>query len=120
PAVCWLTCLGYNGESWCTTQCVRRGGDVKQYGTAQLRNVALVSHAGAGKTMLAEAMLFDSGAITRLGRVEDGSTTSDFDPDEIRHKISVSNAVLPIEWRDCKINLIDTPGYADFVGDIKG
>jgi elongation factor G len=92
---------------------------VKQYATAQLRNVALLSHAGAGKTMLSEAMLFDSGAITRLGRVEDGTTTSDFDADEIKHKISVNNAVLPIEWRGCKINLIDTPGYADFVGDIK-
>jgi elongation factor G len=93
---------------------------VKQYGTAHLRNVALLSHAGAGKTMLAETMLLDSGAITRLGRVEDGTTTSDFDADEIKHKISVSNAILPIEWRDSKINLIDTPGYADFVGDIKG
>ncbi len=92
---------------------------MKPYGTGQLRNVALLSHAGAGKTMLAEAMLFDSGAITRLGRVEDGTTVSDFDPDEVKHKISVSNAILPIEWRDYKINLIDTPGYADFVGELK-
>lgn len=63
--------------------------------------------------MLAEAMLFDSGAIARFGRVEEGTTTSDHDPDEIKHRISVNNSVLPVEWRDCKINLIDTPGYAD-------
>ena len=92
---------------------------MKTYGTAQLRNVALLSHAGAGKTMLAEAMLFDSGAIARFGRVEEGTTTSDHDPDEIKHRISVNNSVLPMEWRDCKINLIDTPGYADFVGEVK-
>ncbi len=69
--------------------------------------------------MLTEAMLFDSGAIARFGRVEEGTTTSDHDPDEIKHRISVNNSVLPVEWRDCKINLIDTPGYADFVGEVK-
>jgi len=69
--------------------------------------------------MLAEVMLFDSGAIARFGRVEEGTTTSDHDPDEIKHRISVNNSVLPVEWRDCKINLIDTPGYADFVGEVK-
>jgi elongation factor G len=68
---------------------------------------------------LAEALLFDSGALTRLGRVEDGSTVSDFDPDEIKRHISVSAALLPIEWHDHKINLIDAPGFADFSGDIR-
>src|SRR3990172_7915552 len=93
---------------------------MKNYRTEQLRNVGLLGHGGAGKTSLSEAMLFDSGATNRLGRVEEGNTTSDFDPDEIRRHISINQAVLPIEWRDHKINLIDTPGYFDFTGEVKG
>lgn len=92
---------------------------LKQYAPERIRNVGLFSHGGAGKTSLAEALLFDSGAITRLGRVEDGSTASDFDPDEVKRHISVSASVLPIEWHDHKINLIDAPGFADFAGDIR-
>ena len=92
---------------------------LKQYAPDHIRNVGFFSHGGAGKTSLAEALLFDSGAITRLGRVEEGNTASDFDPDEIKRHISVSLAVLPIEWRDHKINLIDAPGFADFAGDIR-
>jgi elongation factor G len=91
---------------------------VKRYSTAQIRNVALVGHGGAGKTSLAEALLHRAGAITRMGRVEDGSTTCDFDPEERQRGLSLSLAVAPFEWRDHKINLIDTPGYADFVGDV--
>jgi elongation factor G len=92
---------------------------VKQYPAERIRNVGLFSHGGAGKTSLAEAMLFDSKATTRLGRVEEGNTISDFDPDEIKRHISVSASVLPLEWRDTKLNVIDAPGYADFLGDVK-
>ena len=92
---------------------------MKEYSTKDIRNVALVSHGGNGKTSLAEAMLFDSGAVTRLGRVEEGNTTSDYDPDEIRRHSSVTLSVVPVEWNGTKINLLDTPGYADFVGEEK-
>jgi elongation factor G len=91
---------------------------VKQYSADRIRNVGLFSHGGAGKTSLTEALLFDTKAITRLGRVEDGNTVADFDPDEIKRHISVNAAVAPVEWRDTKINLVDAPGYADFMGDV--
>src|SRR5207248_3218364 len=81
-------------------------------------NVAVVGHGGAGKTTLVEAMLFTAGAIPRMGRVEDGTTVADFDPEEQRRGISVSLALAPIEHQGTKINLVDTPGYADFVGDV--
>jgi elongation factor G len=90
----------------------------KTYPTEKIRNVALVGHGGSGKTSLAEALLYDAGAITRLGRVEDGSTTTDFDPEEAKRRISVSLAMAPFEHDGHKINLIDTPGYADFVSDV--
>ncbi|MDO8671797.1 MAG: elongation factor G [Dehalococcoidia bacterium] len=92
---------------------------MKRYRTEQLRNVGFFGHGGAGKTSLAEAMLFDAGAITRLGRVDEGTTTSDFDPDEIRRRISISLSVIPVEWDGAKLNVLDTPGYADFVGEVK-
>jgi elongation factor G len=91
---------------------------VKTFPTAKIRNVALVGHGGAGKTTLAEALLFASGAIPRMGRVEDGNTVCDFDPEEARRQISVSLALAPFEVDGHKINLVDTPGYADFVGDV--
>ena len=81
--------------------------------------MALVGHGGAGKTTLAEALLHRAGAINRLGRVEDGTTVSDHDPEEQRSGISLSLAVAPFEWKGHKVNLIDTPGYADFVGDVR-
>ncbi len=90
---------------------------MKQYATDKIRNLVLLGHGGTGKTSLAEAALFVSGAIGRLGHVEEGTTASDFDPDEIKRKISINTALLPVEWRDHKINLIDAPGYADFIGD---
>jgi elongation factor G len=90
---------------------------VKTYPTARIRNVVLVGHGGAGKTSLAEALLFVAGAITRMGRVEDGNTTTDFDPDEIAKGISISLALAPFEWKEHKVNLLDAPGYADFIGD---
>jgi len=91
---------------------------VNRYATRQIRNVALVGHSGAGKTSLAEALLHRAGAISRLGRVEDGTTVCDSDPEEHKRGISLSLSVAPFEWRDHKVNLIDTPGYADFLGDV--
>jgi elongation factor G len=92
---------------------------MKQYSPRQIRNVVLLSHSGAGKTTLSESILFASGAISRLGKVEAGTTTSDYDPDEIKHRISINLGLLPCEWKDHKINLLDAPGYADFVGEVK-
>ncbi len=92
---------------------------MQQTGPDKIRNVALLSHSGSGKTSLAEAMLFDAGAISRMGNVADGTTTSDYDPDEIKHKISINLTILPLNWKNTKINLIDTPGYPDFVGEVK-
>ncbi len=92
---------------------------MKQYSADRIRNIGLFAHGGAGKTSLAEALLFDTKSTTRLGKVEEGNTVTDFDPDEIKRGISVSAAVAPVEWRDTKINIIDAPGYADFIGDVK-
>ena len=89
-----------------------------QYTTEQMRNVVLLSHSGAGKTSLCEAMLYSSGAITRLGKVDQGNTTSDYDPDEVKRKISIHLSLVPCEWQGMKVNLLDTPGYADFVGEV--
>ncbi len=91
---------------------------MKPYDAEHVFNVALVSHGGAGKTTLVESMLFKSGAITRLGSVEEGNTTSDFDPDEVKRGMSVSLSVAPAEWKSSKVNLLDTPGYADFFGEV--
>ncbi len=93
---------------------------MKTYDPSHIRNVVLAGHGGAGKTTLLEAMLFGSGAITRMGRVEDGNTVSDHDPDEIRKVMSVSLAMAPVETNGVKINVLDAPGYADFVGDLAG
>ena len=91
---------------------------MKEYTTEFIRNVALVAHGSAGKTMLAEACLHFTGATTRLGKIEDGSTVSDFDEEEMRRKISLYTSVVPVEYRDCKINVLDAPGYNDFVGEV--
>ena len=92
---------------------------MQQYGLENIRNVVLLSHSGAGKTSASEAMLFAAGAIKRLGKVEDGSTTSDYDPDELKRQISISLSLLPCEWKGAKLNLVDTPGYSDFVGEVR-
>ncbi|MFC1927154.1 elongation factor G [Chloroflexota bacterium] len=85
----------------------------------QIRNVALLSHQGAGKTSLVESMLFTSGAIQRLGSVADGTTTSDHDPLEIERQMGINLSLLPAQWQGMKLNIIDTPGYADFVGEAR-
>jgi elongation factor G len=89
------------------------------YDAKDIRNVLFVGHGGSGKTTLLEAMLFTSGQITRMGTVEDGTTVSDHDPDEQRKGISVSLSMAPVLWKDVKINVLDAPGYADFVGDLR-
>ncbi len=92
---------------------------MKRYALENIRNISLLSHCGAGKTSLAEAILYTAGATSRLGRVDNGTTTSDYDPDEIKRKISLNLTMIPADWQDTKINLIDTPGYADFMGEVK-
>ena len=87
--------------------------------TGKLRNVGVVGHGGVGKTSLVEALLHTAGAVTRLGRVEDGSTTTDFDPDEIKRQISINTAVAFCDWKGHRINLVDTPGYGDFIADAR-
>ncbi|MGQ9657256.1 MAG: elongation factor G [Fimbriimonadales bacterium] len=91
---------------------------MKQYALEQIRNVALAGHGGSGKTTLAEHLLYIAGHIDRVGSVEAGNTTSDFDPEEQRRKISLSATLLPVEWDGHKINLIDTPGFPDFIGEL--
>lgn len=85
---------------------------------SKIRNVALIGHSASGKTSLAEAMLFKSGMIKRFGKIEEGNTTSDFAPDEIERGISINTSILHLKYDDHLINLLDTPGYADFVGEV--
>jgi len=92
---------------------------MQQYGLENIRNVVLLSHGGAGKTSASEAMLFTAKEVTRLGKVEDGTTASDYDPDEAKRQISINLSLLPCLWKETKVNLIDTPGYSDFVGEVK-
>lgn len=92
---------------------------MKVYETSKIRNIALLGHGGSGKTTLTETMLYLSGAINRKGKVESGNTVSDFDPEEIKRKISIRTSLIPIEWKEHKLNILDTPGYFDFVGGVK-
>jgi elongation factor G len=87
--------------------------------SAKIRNVALIGHGGAGKTTLAEALLVAGGVLSRPGRTEDGTTVCDFEPEEVKRRISVSLALAPFLFEDCKINVIDTPGYADFIAEVE-
>jgi len=90
---------------------------MKEYKSESIRNITLASHSGAGKSILGEALLFFTGAINRMGKIEDGSTVSDFDDEEHRRSISIYTSVLPVEYKDIKINILDTPGYTDFLGE---
>jgi elongation factor G len=92
---------------------------MKVYKAENIRNVALISHVGAGKTSLIDAALYDSGAATRQGKVDEGSSVADYDPDELKRSMTLNAKVLPVEWKNTKINFIDTPGYADFAGEVK-
>lgn len=91
---------------------------MKGYKTDKIRNVAFIGHGGCGKTTLTEALLFSTGIIKRKGKVEDGNTVSDFDKEEISRQFSIATSVIPIEWNDFKINILDTPGYFDFIGEV--
>ena len=92
---------------------------MKSYSANELRNVAILGHSGCGKTTVAEAALHVAGLTSRMGKVDDGNTVSDYEAEEIRRKVSFNASVIPIEWLDNKINFIDTPGYFDFVGEVK-
>jgi elongation factor G len=92
---------------------------MKIYDTASIRNVAIVGHGGSGKTSLASAMLFDAGAVNRLGKVEEGNTVTDFDADEIARQISLATALAHCEWNKTKLNLLDTPGYGNFIQEAR-
>jgi len=85
----------------------------------KIRNVGIVGHGGVGKTSIVEGLLFTAGAVTRLGKVDDGTTTTDFDPDEIKRKISINTAVAYCDWKGHRVNLVDTPGYGDFIADAR-
>lgn len=91
---------------------------MRHYGSERIHNVGLFGHGGCGKTTLFEALLLTAKAISRPGRVEDGNTVSDYDPDEQKRRMSINLSVAPVEWKDNKINFIDVPGYADFTGDV--
>ncbi|MDO8683611.1 MAG: elongation factor G [Armatimonadota bacterium] len=91
---------------------------MKKYAIDAIRNIALAGHSGSGKTSLVESLLFAAGAVERLGRVDDGTATTDYDADETKRKISINTALAPCEWQGRKLNLLDTPGYPDFIGDV--
>jgi len=93
---------------------------LKNYQTGQIRNLGVVAHGGAGKTSLVEALLFNTGVLSRLGRVEDGTTTSDYHPEETGRHITVHTSLVPCESNGVKVNLLDTPGFSDFIGEVKG
>ncbi|TEB15461.1 Elongation factor G [Pelotomaculum sp. FP] len=93
---------------------------MKNYQTGQIRNLGVVAHGGAGKTSLVEALLFNTGVLSRLGRVEDGTTTSDYHPEETSRQITVHTSLVPCESNGVKVNLLDTPGFSDFIGEVKG
>src|SRR4030043_154015 len=97
-----------------------RGGFMAATEVDKIRNVAVIAHGGAGKTSLVEAMLFDSGSIDRLGNVEDGTTTTDYEPEEIARKITIISSIAFCNWNGCRINLIDTPGFINFLEDTRG
>lgn len=92
---------------------------MKLYESSKIKNFCLLGHGNSGKTSLAEAMLYTAGSIERMGRTQDGNTVMDFDPEEIKRKFSISTAVATCDWSGTKFNIIDTPGYFDFVGEVQ-
>jgi elongation factor G len=107
-------------SAWCrrAAQQIRKVISMKEFSTASVRNIVLASHSNSGKTMLTEAFLHFTGATTRLGKIEDGTTVSDFEDEEHRRGISLFTSVIPVIYKDLKLNLLDTPGYSDFVGEV--
>src|SRR5690606_2580588 len=92
---------------------------MKVFTTDKIKNIAIVAHGGAGKTSLVEAMLYNAGVTSRLGKVDDGNTVTDYLPEEIKRKITINTAIASLVWQDHKLNILDTPGYSDFIGDVK-
>src|SRR5437867_7430427 len=92
---------------------------MKLYEISEIRNLGLIGHGASGKTSLASALLFSSGTVNRLGRVDQGNTVTDFDEEEIARKVSISSALCYLEWKKIKLNLVDTPGYGAFIADAK-
>ncbi|MCI0561980.1 MAG: GTP-binding protein, partial [Nitrososphaera sp.] len=86
----------------------------KDYSLDHIRNIAFVGHGGAGKTILCESILFDTKTINRIGKISEGSTVSDYHPDEVERSISINASLLHCDWKDHKLNILDTPGYTDF------
>ena len=91
---------------------------MKDYTAKNIKNIGVFGHGGEGKTTLTEAMLFNAGLIERMGRVEDGTTVTDYDPEESKRTISIGMAVAPLEWNGIKLNIIDAPGFFDFYGEV--
>lgn len=91
---------------------------MKNYTAQEIRNIGIFGHGGEGKTTLTEAMLFNAGLLDRLGKVDNGTTTTDFDPEEVKRSISINMALAPLEWKNTKINVIDAPGFFDFYGEV--
>jgi elongation factor G len=92
---------------------------LRVYASKKLRNIGILAHGGAGKTSLTEAILFNAGHTTRIGKVDDGTTVTDYLPEEIKRKVTVSTTLAPVEWKEHKLNILDTPGYADFIGEVR-
>ena len=92
---------------------------MKNYAMEAIRNVVVMGHGKCGKTTLVEAMLYNAGATDRFGKVADGTTTTDYDQEEIKRQFSISTSIAPFEWKDMKYNILDTPGFFDFVGGVK-
>jgi elongation factor G len=90
-----------------------------KYDTAKLRNIGIVAHGGAGKTSLAEAILFTSGMTDRLGRVDDGTSNLDYEPEEVKRKITMTSSLHHCEWKEHPLHIIDTPGYGNFIADTR-
>ena len=113
-----MMCI-FSGKNDVHNNYIQGGSSMKVYRTDEIRNVVLLGHGGSGKTSLVEAMLYVSGATNRMGKVTEANTVSDFDKEEQKRKFSISTSLIPIEWEKAKINILDTPGYFDFVGEVE-
>lgn len=114
-----MACISTTENDVHNSYITRDKSSMKVYRTDEIRNVVLLGHGGSGKTSLAEAMLYVSGATNRMGKISESNTVSDFDKEEQKRGFSISTSLVPIEWEKAKINILDTPGYFDFVGEVE-